>query len=170
MSIPNLSIEISANSVAWYGAIVATAGIFLSYFNYQRDRAKIKIKYEPDMYIIGGSSLNYPEGVKHISITVTNVGRRPVKIEKASLKLYGESKIYMLSDSFSDRRPKVITEESPVTSFHVKQELINTKKVYCVMIADATGKVYKKYVKKFPTMKLIYYWIIKKITTKKDGN
>ena len=45
MALPDLKIEITAITVAWYGAIVATASIFLSLYNVLRDRARIKIKF-----------------------------------------------------------------------------------------------------------------------------
>jgi hypothetical protein len=154
-----LTIEVSANSVAWYGAIVATFGFIMSTYSILRDRAKVKIKYEPNMYICGGQELNYPEKIKHLSISVINRGRRPIRIESAYLKSFGEKKILLLADSFADHRPKIITEEKPMTTFLIKQDSIDIKKVYCVIVIDGASRSYKKYVKPFPFLLQFYYWL-----------
>ena len=47
-----INIEISATTVAWYGAIVATISVAVALFNYLRDRARIRINYRKNMKII----------------------------------------------------------------------------------------------------------------------
>ena len=160
MALPELSLQISASTVAWYGAVVATIGGSVSIYNAWRDRARIKIKYEPNMFITPGS--RYKEGVKYLSISVINKGRRPIRIEKASLKDFDqEGMTLLLPGSFYEERPKVITEESPVTTFITQQDKINLDRIYCVVINDGTGKSYKKYLKPFPTFQRLYYRFFK---------
>jgi len=164
-----ITIQISVNTVAWYGAIIATVGFIMSTYNILRDKAKIKIKYEPNMYIHGGESLNYPGGVEHLSISVINRGRRPIRIEAAYLKILGNKGLVYLTDSFADHRPRIITEEKPTTTFLVKQNLIDIKKVYCVIVVDGTGRKYRKYVKAFPTFLQFYYLLKKLIKDEKNS-
>ena len=78
-------LEISASAVAWYGAIVATIGILVSLYNVLRDRARIKIKYQEDMQIIGPQTV-YDSNKTYFNITVINKGRRPVNITKAAIR------------------------------------------------------------------------------------
>ncbi|HWA32311.1 MAG TPA: hypothetical protein VG694_02590 [Candidatus Paceibacterota bacterium] len=150
MEIPQLSIQISASTVAWYGAIVATLGAGVSLFNAWKDRPRIKIKYEPDQYMIG-NPLIYPEDKKYLCINVINKGRRPIKIEQASIRQYGTSGYLVLPDSFRTHRPQIIDEKVPRTTFATSQDQFQMDKIYCVIVTDGTGKKYKKYVKVFPT-------------------
>lgn len=167
MILPEISLQISANTVAWYGAIVATFGGLVSIYNVLRDRARIKIKYEPNMFIIGGSS-RYKDGVKYLSISVINKGRRPIRIEQVYLRDFDKDKeglVLTLPGSFYEERPKVITEESPTTTFITQQDKFNLEKIYCVVAIDGTGRSYKKYVNSFffPTFRLFYYKFLNKI-------
>ncbi len=144
-------IQVNTELIAWYGAVVATAGLGISLYIAWRDRARVKINYRPHMFIYGGDALNYSEGVEYVSIDVINTGRRPIRIESASLVIAGEEKKYLLTDSFATHRPRVITEESPVTTFLVKQDLVDLSKIYCVVVVDGTGRQYKKYTSLFPS-------------------
>lgn len=158
----SITIQITAESVAWYAAIVATVGIVISLYNAWRDRARIKINYNPHMYINNGESLNYPTGVKHLSIDVINIGRRPIRIEMVYLLIAGDNKKTLLTDSFAEHRPKVITEEKPRTTFLVKEDLVDLSKVYCVIVVDGTGRKHKKYISIFPSFILLLAFIKKK--------
>ena len=46
-----IKLEISATSVAWYGAIVATASVIATGYNVLRDRAKLRIDIKPNMKV-----------------------------------------------------------------------------------------------------------------------
>jgi hypothetical protein len=156
-----LKIEISANVVAWYAAIISTTGLIINIYKAYQDRARVKIKYEPDMYIYGDALklTGYKPDTKYLSISVINEGRRPIRIEKATLKIIGKKGYFILVDSFSERRNKVITEESPTTTFFAEQSQIDMENVYCVLVEDGTGKSHIKYINKLPTYKIICYWI-----------
>lgn len=78
MSLPNYTLEIKANLVAWYGAVVATGGLLISAYNVFRDKARVKIEYNTNQRIIGGGvNSPYDENKTYICITVINKGRRP---------------------------------------------------------------------------------------------
>ncbi|MEX1064143.1 MAG: hypothetical protein WD898_02200 [Candidatus Paceibacterota bacterium] len=157
MEIPNLSIQISASTVAWYGAIVATLGAGVSILNAWKDRPRIKIKFEPNQYMIGNNAL-YPENKTYLCVNVINKGRRAIKIEQASIRQYGTKGYIILPDSFRDHRIKIIDEKSPRTTFATSQDQFDLNKIYCVIITDGTGKNYIKYVKRFPTFTRFIYW------------
>jgi len=138
MEIPQFSIQISASSVAWYGAIVATLGAGVSIYNAWKDRPRIKIKFELDQYMIGNNSL-YPEDKKYLCVNVINKGRGPIKIEQASIRQYGTEGYLILPDSFREHRLKVIDEKSPRTTFATSQDQFNVEKIYCVIVTDGAG-------------------------------
>jgi hypothetical protein len=145
-----LKIEISASVVAWYAAVISTVNLIVIGYNIWRDRAHIKIKYEPGMNLLGDvSALGYNLEKKYLSISVINRGRRPIRIEIASLKILKKKEFALLSDSFLERRKKVITEDSPTTTFLVDQDHIDIKNVWYVLIVDGTGRKYKKYINIF---------------------
>lgn len=162
MSLPDISFQISADAVAWYGAIVATLTVLVSIHNSWRDRARIKIKFEPNMCVVGMGS-SYPEDVHHLSISAVNMGRRPIRITQAGVQEAGRKGYLVLADSFISHRPQVITEESPTTTFFVRQDLFNLKKVYRVTILDGTGRKYIKYTTPFPTFRRLRYWLEEKL-------
>lgn len=158
MALPQLSIQISASSVAWYGAIVATFGAAVAIYTAWKDRPRIKIKFEPDQHMIGNNLL-YPENQTYLCITVINKGRGPIRIEQASVRQYGYKGYFILPDSFRDHRPKVIDEKSPRTTFATSQDQFTINKIYCVVVIDGAGNKYVKYVKPFPTFMRFFYWI-----------
>ena len=68
------------------------------------------------MKIIGQGT--YDENKLYFNIDVINKGRRPIKIEKAAIRIFGKgSPFLLLNDSFTSHRPKVLTEKEPRTSF-----------------------------------------------------
>ena len=164
--------EKSIDYVAWYGAIVATLGFALSLYAIFRDRAKIDIKYEPNMYLAGnGAAVFYKQSDKmHLSISAINKGRRPIRIDRAALRIFGHyNKNFLLTDSFANHRNKIINEENPKTTFMVVQDLIDLKNVIYVVVTDGTGRQYRKYIKKFPTIYLIIDWLKNKFS-KNENN
>lgn len=156
------SFEISASTVAWYGAIVATAGTCISVINFLRDRPKIKIQFQKDMNIYGPQSI-YPKDKTYISITVINKGRRPVNITKAGFRTLGATRKYTIfNDSFSTHRNRVLTEESPTSDFMIEQDekmLEMLKGTWYIWVQDATGRMYRKYLHPFPYIWRVVYWM-----------
>ena len=77
MSLPNITIQVSTDTVALYGAIIATIAAVVSIYNAWRDRSKVILEFgrnfrRPD---------NWEEPLFYIS--VVNRGRRAVRIDKA---------------------------------------------------------------------------------------
>ena len=142
-------LEISASAVAWYGAIVATIGILVSLYSVLRDRAKIKIKYQKDMQIIGPQTV-YDPNKTYFNITVINKGRRPVNITKAAIRTVGgERKYALLSDSFLAHRNRILNESNPTTEFMMEQIEDLLASAWFICVYDATGRAYRKFVHPF---------------------
>lgn len=162
------SIEISATTVAWYGAIVATFGLLLSLYNVLRDRARIKIKYQRDMTITGNQSI-YPADKTYFVVTVINKGRRPINISSAGLRTLGRrTKYSLLSDSFSPHRNRVLTEEKPSTQFIVEQYDEVLKGTLYICVYDETGREYRKYLHILPTFWALWYLLKLRLKRKRS--
>jgi len=149
-------LEISASAVAWYGAIVATVGILVSLYNVLRDRARIKIKFQRDMQIIGPQPV-YDPNKTYFNITVINKGRRPVNITKAAIRTIGRERKYaLLSDSFSAHRNRVLNESNPTTEFMMEQIEDLLANAWFICVYDATGRAYRKFL--HPLLPLSNLW------------
>jgi len=151
-------IEISAGSVAWYGAIVATISVIFALLNYWRDKARVKIVYQKDIRIAGAQNV-YDPAKTYFNITVVNKGRRPIKIEKAALKIVDIKGFLLLGDSFASHRIKVLTEENPKTEFLTDQSEIELSKIWYISIYDGIGREYRKYFHLFPTLWRVWYFL-----------
>lgn len=159
MNAQYLTLEISANTVAWYGAIVATLSIGILLYNTWRDRAVIEIRYQKNMIVSGGQSI-YPADKTYFNVSVINKGRRPVNITRAGYRTFGrERKFGLFCDSFSPHRNKILTEESPITEFFVEQDEEVLKSVWYICVYDATGREYRKYLHAFPALWGIWQYI-----------
>ena len=151
------SIEISANAVAWYGAVVATIGCSVSAYNAWRDRPRIEIKYQKDMAVHGVDSI-YPRDKTYFNITVINKGRRPINISKAAIRTIGHDKKFaILADSFFPHRNSILTETNPVSEFMMEQDEKVLESIWYISVYDATGKEYRKYMRS--RLWRFWYWI-----------
>lgn len=156
MATPEFSIEISANAVAWYGAVVATISASVGFYNVWKDRSRVKIKYRTGMYLVGDDSL-YKNREKHISISVVNTGTRPINISQAYVQLLNSKDKFILTDSFAQHRPKVLDERLPETNFFASENDLDVSKIYKVIVVDGFGNEHTKYIKYFPTLPKLYY-------------
>ncbi|PIS43064.1 MAG: hypothetical protein COT24_00170 [Candidatus Kerfeldbacteria bacterium CG08_land_8_20_14_0_20_40_16] len=162
--IKELSINISATAVAWYGAILATISFIYSAYSVWRDKARIKIEFKKDVQVMNMPL--YDSKNKYINISVINRGRRPIRIEKALLKMVNAKGFSLLSDSFVEHRRKILTEEHPCSDFLCLQDDINPDKIWYILVIDGTGKKYIKYLDFFGSLEHLLF-LIKNIYEKK---
>ncbi|MCE9642971.1 MAG: hypothetical protein K8Q97_01455 [Candidatus Andersenbacteria bacterium] len=154
------SVTITADAVAWYGAIIASIAFATNAYNIFRDRPKVTISYQENMNVINHPS--YDPNQKYLSVTVTNRGRRSLRIEKGGYRVLGnkDGKHVIFAASFTNDRNIVLTEENPSTNFIVRQDIDMLKNVYYLWAIDGTGKMYKKYLHIFPIIWRIWQWTI----------
>jgi hypothetical protein len=139
-----LKIEISANTVAWYGAIVATISAVVIILNYLRDRGKIKVKIS-EGFIIPSSYLGHNI---QIFIEAINIGRRPVTLAGVGFTLKNK-KFLIIPKPINISFPYELKEGKAVQVFTDEKELLeNAKKenseIVWAWYRDATGRVYKE--------------------------
>ena len=164
-----ISIEFDENQIATYAAIVATIGVVAAAINLffyihsiRRDRSKIKIQYNDKNRVIGAGPV-YDEDKEYFQIIVTNKGRRPIKIDRAGVRVIDSDKPSLLSpDSFQEHRNKVLDEKEPTIYFLIDNSSINLDKAWYIFVYDGFGKKHRKYLHKFPTFWRIRQWITNK--------
>jgi len=140
---PDFSITISANTVAWYAAIVSTVSLLVNFYNAWKDRARISISINRNMQIRNVSF--YSPQKTYIDVTIRNRGRRPLKISTVALKLYRTAGFFFLNDSVHQHMPRILTEEDPRTNFFVEQDLVGPERIEYAVVHDEAGNVYIKY-------------------------
>ena len=139
----NVSFQITASSVAWYGAIVATISVLVSAINLWIDRPRILIKYSWDNYLVT-EDLDRDKDEKFV-ITVINKGRRALVVSNvgvASKKGGG----LLVKDGWLFGN-KILNESSPRIQAILPQNKIDLEKWPFVRVDVATGKVYFKRIK-----------------------
>lgn len=136
----DFKIEISASTVAWYAAIVATTSAIFSGLNIWRDRSRIKITLLKNMSFYPAKPSE--EDKRFILVEVANIGRRPMTITHVGFYEIGKKEGGLLGDSFT-QGPREI-QEGKSTSYSMDQSLINIENLKTVIAIDATGKTYKK--------------------------
>jgi len=136
----DISIEISASVVAWYGAIMATLAVLISGLAAWRDRSRILVSGMAGYRVTPGGP--YDPTKEYILITVTNRGRRPRTIDKVGLKVRtGSHQHIMTSDSFL-RGPQELTE-GRAYSWVIERGEIALEDVEYVWAYDQTGKQFR---------------------------
>jgi hypothetical protein len=136
-------IEISANIVAWYGAIIATLSIILAFLNYFRDRTKIKVKISQGFFAYGdhlGREVN-------VFIEAMNIGRRPVTLTGAGLTLKNGKQMFVIRPELISF-PYELQEGKSVQVSLNKNEIFQeakkeNSKISYAWYRVATDKIYK---------------------------
>ena len=124
--------------------ILGTTGTVLGILNYNRDKAKINVTLQWDLKIL--DSPKYDENKSWGTITVTNIGRRPIYISHASIKLPRGYDIgyLIIAEGISGKK---LSEGDPPETFILSQEGLEKysadwKKLRAIVI-DITGKEYR---------------------------
>jgi hypothetical protein len=139
----SFKLEITADTVAWYAAIVATLSVFLSILKFWRDRAKIKITLSKNMSM-------YPsefgdENKTFMVVDIANIGQRPITITKVGFETTTDKDI-LLADSLKKGAREL--NEGKSTSYLTDESQISFEKLTTIIVFDATGKKYKRKVSK----------------------
>lgn len=153
----DFSISISADSVAWYAAIVATVSMGVSMLSAWRDRAQIIISHQKGMKIVNAFH-RYSEDKCYFIVTIRNKGRRPVSVGAVGVILItGES--FLLGDSImnTNNSNRVLTEENPETQIISEEDSLDFTKLSYIQVFDKAGREYRKYVHKFPKLNKIMF-------------
>lgn len=142
-----MNISISADAVAWYGAIVATASVFVGGYAVLRDRVKLKVSARPNMELV---TVDGPQDddETYIVIDVSNVGRRPVHLQRLPWFIVeGQKKCLMVK---GDWAPGTTVEEGRSATLLARQSslTVGLDKLKRVCVRDETGKVWQGKVNK----------------------
>jgi len=142
----NYIVEHKIGALAIYGALISTISLGFNFYLNNKDEAKIKVNYKKDREFFGDPQR---EGKIFTIITVTNHGRRPVKIEQVFYR-YFSGMSFILVDSFNTNKQRILTEENPTVSFFSEQSEIDFNQVWYVGAYDAKNIEYKLFIASWP--------------------
>lgn len=137
-----ISVNITAETVAWYAAIIATFSAIKVVYDILTDRRKIRLSFRTDVRVQGG---NYNPDEEQFCLEVVNTGKRVVKIVNAGYFEKGGMKC-ILSDSLFNLESRVLTDSNPSTSYFIPLQEVDVDKLWYLYALDGRNKVYKKYV------------------------
>lgn len=142
-----MQLSIPADAVAWYAAVVGTAGVVLNLHSTMRDRAKLKIKVSPYSYPMGRDGS--VSDVAHVSITVANAGRRPLGISAAWFTLYSKpGQKGVIGDSVLCGKRSL--PEGERIEYLVRRDAVTLTDLRGIVVEDLTGRQWHKRLKLRP--------------------
>lgn len=133
-----MQITISADAVAWYGALVATGALMTNAYPIWRDRAKLVARLKADMKVSDDGP--YSTEKTYLVITVGNRGRRPFTVEKAWFTLQSSAKHLLVVDSL--KRGAVEVAEGKSVTYLSNQEEMDFKEIGEFRVQDVTGETW----------------------------
>ena len=137
-----IQINISANLVAWYGAVISTFSLFFVYLNFLRDKSAIEVKISQGIPIYGNQL-----GETIITITAINIGRRPVTLTGAGFELENGRQIVIMEPSGLSFPCDLLEGKSVQTWVDqdgiFKDVIREGTKIRCAWFRTATDKKYK---------------------------
>jgi len=148
MTIPIVSIEISANTVAWYGAIIATISLIWNIYKFWKDRPHLKITIAKDYKIVGFDALNkevdLEAGKSFWLISIANVSKYKLTIDQVGVEWKDKKGGAIIVKDYNG--PIQVFELAPYTSksLIISEDLLPLNKIKIVSVKDATGKIWKK--------------------------
>lgn len=138
------TLTITAEVVAWYGAILATITIIIKIIEFLRTFNNIKVKVERGLKMIStsGDVSPYKNDVAYCSIKIINNSDNSIFTQSAGYILkVGDKRIAQFANSLK------IIEIKPKNSydFFVEQEKVDPdlKNIKYFFVKDRTGKSYK---------------------------
>jgi hypothetical protein len=131
-----MNITITAEVVAWYGAIVGTGSLGVSGLNAWRDRARIVVTARPGYRV--KNAPGYSPDKLYVAVTVANRGRRPVTISHVWVEKADSTKQKILLDD-SIHGPREITE-GKAAQYLMDQTGLDRTTIKRVYAGDMAGR------------------------------
>ena len=161
-----ISIDISANVIAIYAAIIATFSALKVIYDILTDMRKIKLSYRTDVTI--QNHPDYKPNEPHFCIEVVNTGKRVVKIVNVGYFTKDGMK-NILSDSLFDLQNRILTDSNPSTSYLLPLKDVDINKIWYLYALDGRNKTYEQYLMRFGRLHHIKVFFIRRKNKRKSS-
>jgi len=149
-----ISISITADTVAWYGAIVATLGAVKVIYDIWGDKGRLDISFQRDMFIAGS------DGEDQVLIKVVNKSKRPSQITHVGMRFYKDWDKALL---FVNEPTRNLSEANPSAMYLQPQKDLDLADLWFVFVIDVRGKEHHLYWKRLGFLKWWQYKIRNKL-------
>lgn len=124
--------------IAIYAAFVSTAVACWNVYTYKIDKGKLKVRCYVDYDWIDGRRISHHP---LIAYELTNVGRKPLYIQKIGGELRGENR-HQFEMSNVDKFPLRLEPGEQVV-FYLTEESVDFNKIKTLHVYDTFGKAYR---------------------------
>ena len=140
MALPEISITISAATVAWYAAIVSTVSVAIAILNYLGDKRRLKVSASH------GFLTGVGDDTTKVILTAANTGKRPVTVQGVGF-LFNDGSDLILMNTPNLRLPKAVEQGESCSTWINHDELLESLKgenrtiqdIKSVWFRDSTG-------------------------------
>jgi hypothetical protein len=139
------SINITANMVAWYAAIVSTLGVIVAVLNYLGDKRRLKLSASH------GILTGMGDDSTKVIFSAANTGKRPVTISGVGLSFVEKNDLVLVRTP-NLKLPSTLKEGQSCSTWMdhaelehlLKREKKTVKDIKYVWFRDSTGKRYRR--------------------------
>ena len=140
MSFP-VTINISAEVVAWYAGIISTLALIIQLISYIGNKPKVKLKCRRGYRLLSAKS-PYKPNTDYIMITAINVGRRPVSMKNVGFITKNKKDPNgLLTDSFMHGIRELTDGKS--TDYLIEEGSVDLTKIKYFVAYDLTDREYR---------------------------
>jgi hypothetical protein len=142
-----VKIEISADTVAWYGAIIATISLIVVIYKIWIDRPRLKFSVAKE-YEIWGTDINnafrnLEPGKEFWTIQIANIGRRNIIIDAVGVEWRDKSGCTFISRDYNGSVQHFEIKPGDSRQIVIDTTFIDPKRVKNIFARDGTGKSYR---------------------------
>lgn len=131
-----IKLEISAQGVAWYAAIVATFALVVNAYSVWRDRPLLRVRITRDMKMLPD-----PKDATYYCITIANPGRRPITITHVGFSLKEGENELLLGESVRDGNREILPGHN--TDYLARQDMIDESNLKYLFVYDGALNEYR---------------------------
>lgn len=143
-------ITITADTVAWYGAILSSAVFLFEVYRYLRDRARLKITYKTGQEIWGdtgnGRFINLEKGVSFWTVDIANTGTKDIIVTQVGVNWKNKKGGAVISRDYTGFIKRFTLVPGDSRAITISEKLIKHSDVRNFWVNDATGREFKKYI------------------------
>jgi len=142
-----IKIEISADTVAWYGAIVATTSLLIGVYKVWIDQPRLKFSVAREYEIWGtdtdGSFKNIEPGKAFWMIQIANIGRRSIILNSIGVEWRDKKGGALISRDYNGPVQRFELKPGNSRKIVINSALIDINRVKNIYARDTTGKSHR---------------------------
>lgn len=141
-------ITITADVVAWYGAILSSSVFLFEIYRYLRDKARLKITYQTEQEIWGdqgnGQLVNLEKDTTFWTVNIANTGTKDIIIAQVGVEWKHKKGGAIISKDYTGHIQRFTLTSGDSKTITISEKLVKHGEVKFFWVKDATGQDHKK--------------------------